>query len=70
MGKVKRKTKKTSKKMNKILYVIAALVGVMVVLTSAIMAMMVAEEIEKSKPPKRIEDAHLVVEDVFFMKSD
>lgn len=69
MGKVKRKTKKMNKRMSKILYVIAALVGVMVVLTSAIMAMMVADEIEESKPPMRIEDAHLVVEDVFFMKS-
>jgi biotin transporter BioY len=70
MGKVKRKSKKMNKRMNKMLYVIAALVGVMVVLTSGIMAMMVADEIEEGKPPKRIEDAHLVVEDVFFMKSN
>jgi hypothetical protein len=58
------------KSRNRILYLIAALVGAIFIFTAGTMAIMVSKEIEEGEPPKRVEEAHLMVEEVFFIKSD
>ncbi len=70
MVKHKRKSRKVKKSRNKILYLIVGLVSAIFIFTAGIMAMMVSEELEEGPPPKRVEEPHLLVEDVFFMKSD
>jgi len=69
MNKTRRKNRRVKKSRNKILYLIAGLVAAIFIFTAGTMALLVSEEIEKSKPPKRIEEPHLIVEDVFFMKT-
>lgn len=69
-GKVKRKSRKVKNSRNRILYLIAALVGAIFIFTAGTMAIMVSKEIEEGEPPKRVEEAHLMVEEVFFIKSD
>jgi flagellar basal body-associated protein FliL len=58
------------KSRNRILYLIAALVGAIFIFTAGTMAIMVSKEIEEGEPPERVEEAHLMVEEVFFIKSD
>jgi hypothetical protein len=70
MNNVKRKSLRLKKKKNRVLYMIAGLVIGIFILTAGTMAMMVSEELDLGKPPKRIEEPHLYVEDVFFMNND
>jgi hypothetical protein len=69
-GKVKRKSRKVKNKRNRILYLIAALVGAIFIFTAGTMAITVSNEIDAGEPPERVEEAHLMVEEVFFIKSD
>ena len=70
MTKVRRKNRKVKKSRNKILYLIAGLVIAIFIFTAGTMAIMVSDEIEEQQPPQRIEEPHLYVEDVFFLKSN
>ncbi|WP_455391776.1 DUF7490 domain-containing protein [[Eubacterium] cellulosolvens] len=69
-GKVKRKSRKVKNSRNRILYLIAALVGAIFIFTAGTMAITVSNEIEVGEPPERVEEAHLMVEEVFFIKED
>jgi hypothetical protein len=69
-GKVKRKSRKVKNSRNRILYLIAALVGAIFIFTAGTMAITVSNEIDAGEPPERVEEAHLMVEEVFFIKSD
>jgi flagellar basal body-associated protein FliL len=73
-GKKERKSKKMkkSKSRSKLLYLIVGLVVAIFIVTAGIMVLMVKEEIEKDAgpPPEKVKEPHLIVEDVFFMKSE
>ncbi len=65
-----KKVKKNKKRMNKILYLIVGLVIGIFIFTAGTMAMMVKDEIKEKDPgppPEPVNEAHLFVEDVYFM---
>jgi flagellar basal body-associated protein FliL len=69
MGK-KKTLKKSQKKKNKILYMIAGLVVAIFIFSAGTMMLMVSEEMEEpGPPPEPQKEPHLMVEDVFFMKT-
>ena len=72
MGKkrLKSKVNKLQKKRNRIIYIIAAFVVGIFILTVGTMAMLVSDEIKEiGPPPEQDKEPHLMVEDVFFMQS-
>jgi flagellar basal body-associated protein FliL len=69
MGK-KKTLKKSLKKKNKVLYLIAGLLVAIFIFSAGTMMLMVSEEMEEpGPPPEPQKEPHLMVEDVFFMKT-
>jgi flagellar basal body-associated protein FliL len=67
----KKRSKRVKKKKNRLMYIIVGLVIGIFIFTAGTMAMMVKDEMEEEvgPPPEPVKEAHLFVEDVFFMKT-
>jgi hypothetical protein len=63
-----RKSRKVKKSRNRVLYLIAALLGAIFIFTAGTMAITVSNEIDEGEPPERLEEPHLNVDEVFFIK--